>query len=92
MEHLNVEKIIAFVSLTELNSEAIRLSADVNGHIRECKKCLELVRSFQMIYDEFLQTDINIDFKKYIKNTFSNLKNNKVTVEIDDADDYDDFR
>ena len=92
MEHLSIDKIIAFVSLTELNSEAINLSADVNSHIRECKKCLELVRSFQMIYDEFSQTEMKIDFRKYIKNTFSKQKNNKVTVEIVDSEDYDDFR
>lgn len=35
MEHLTVDEIIEFVSLTELNNEAINLFASVNGHIRK---------------------------------------------------------
>ena len=53
MEHLTVDEIIDFISLTELNNEAIVLSSAVNGHIRKCKDCLKLVKSFQIIYDEF---------------------------------------
>lgn len=68
MNHLTVDEIIEFVSLTELNSEAINLSASVNGHIRKCEKCLELVRSFQMIYDEFSRMSFDGSFKKYVVN------------------------
>lgn len=53
MKHLTVDEIIQFVSLTELNSRAIRLSAAVNGHIRGCAECLKLVRAFQMTHDGF---------------------------------------
>ena len=52
MKHLTVEEIIQFVSMTELTTETIHFSAAVNGHIRKCAKCLELVKSFQMVHDE----------------------------------------
>ncbi len=82
MKHLTVDEIINFVSLTELNSEAIELSATVNGHIRNCENCLKLVSSFQMIYDEFIRLEMNNDFKWYLDNNISGLSaNNESTVE-----------
>ncbi len=66
MKHLTVDEIIEFVSLTELNGEAINISASVNGHIRECEKCLKLVRAFQTIYDEFSRLSSDSDIKKHI--------------------------
>ena len=52
MKHLTVDAMIDFVSLTELNREAIELSTVVNGHIRTCRTCRERVSAFQQIYDE----------------------------------------
>ena len=53
MQHLTVDQIIDFVSLTKLDKEAAALSAAVNGHVRVCAKCLERVKAFQEIYDVF---------------------------------------
>ena len=64
MEHLTVDDMIRFVSLTELNNEAIELSASVNGHIRRCRECLERVRAFQTIYDEFTALSGSGDFRR----------------------------
>lgn len=66
MKHLTVDEMIDFVSLTELTSESVALSASVNGHIRGCKRCLKLVRSFQMVYDEISKIGTKDDFKHYI--------------------------
>ena len=66
MNHLSVDDIIKFVSMTELNDEALALSACVTAHIRECDECLELVRSFQLIYDEFTRLKSEKTFKKYL--------------------------
>lgn len=66
MSHLTVDEIISFVSLTELNEEATELSATVNRHICECKKCFELVNNFQMIYDEFSRMSTGKKFVDYI--------------------------
>ena len=67
MKHLTVDDMIRFVSLTELNDEAVELSASVNGHIRRCAECMERVRSFQMIYDEFTMLSGNGDFRQQIE-------------------------
>ena len=52
MKHLTVDAMIDFVSLTELNREAIELSTVVNGQIRTCRTCRERVKAFQVIFDE----------------------------------------
>lgn len=65
MEHLTVEQMIDFVSLTELNDEAIELSQQVNGHIRACDECMKKVRAFQDIYDELCRADAVSDFERY---------------------------
>lgn len=87
MKHLSFDEIIGFVSLTELNDEAIENSAVVNGHIRKCKECLEKVRAFQMIYDEFSQLGLNIAFEKYIEDNFSKMQDTESRTEIDEFDD-----
>ncbi|MBQ2880646.1 MAG: hypothetical protein IJE40_00105 [Clostridia bacterium] len=55
MDHLTVDEIMDFVSITEINEETMQLTAKVNSHIRNCKECLKLVQSYQEIYDEFLR-------------------------------------
>lgn len=94
MKHLTVDEILNFVSLTELNNESIELSAAVNGHIRKCEKCLKLVRAFQMIYDEFSRLNVGGNFKDFITENLSVLKNeNKQSVEVANAlDEIDGFR
>ncbi len=66
MKHLTVDEMLKFVSLTEFNSEAIELSAYVNGHIRECDRCLKLVGAFQLIYDEFSRSGSDCDLRQYV--------------------------
>lgn len=94
MKHLTVDEILNFVSLTELNSESIELSATVNGHIRKCEKCLKLVRAFQMIYDEFAKLNAGGGFKEFITENLSEIKNaNKQSVEVANAlEEIDGFR
>ncbi len=75
MDHLTFDEIVEFVSLSELNEDAVKLSAVVNGHIRNCEKCLNLVRSFQMIYDEFTMTDEKNNFNEYAQNIVSENEN-----------------
>ena len=58
MAHLTLDEIIDFVSLTEINEESMQKIAAVNTHIVECKECRELVRSFQLVYDELVRTDM----------------------------------
>lgn len=67
MKHLTVDEMIDFVSLTELNADALMLSATVNGHIRQCEQCLNHVRAFQMIHDEFSRIKRSGDFKEFLK-------------------------
>ena len=66
MKHLTVDEMTRFVSLTELNADALMLSATVNGHIRKCEKCLKRVQAFQAVYDEFVRIKGSGEFKKYI--------------------------
>ncbi len=94
MEHLSVDEIIDFVSLEKLNDDAVKISTTVNEHIRNCEKCLKLVRAFQMIYDEFSKLNASGDFKKYIKEKVSDekIKNEEAVKTKTDYDDLDGFR
>lgn len=74
MNHLTVDEIIEFVSSNDLNDEAFLLINKVNEHIRECQECLELVQSFQMIYDEFSEMCSGENFENYIYNVSRNGK------------------
>lgn len=65
MGHLTVDTIIRFVSLKQLNPQALTLAAAVNGHIRKCGRCRKLVNAFQLIYDEFTLLKIDGDFHRY---------------------------
>ncbi len=94
MKHLTVDEMLDFVSLTELNNESIQRSAAVNGHIRKCEKCLKLVRSFQLIYDEFSRLNAEVNFKDFITENLSELRNeNEETVEVsNELDETDMYR
>ena len=66
MKHLTIDEIIAFVSICELNDETKALSAKVNAHVSRCKKCLELVNAYQLIYDEFDAIGMGCSFNDYV--------------------------
>ena len=66
MHHLTFEEMTDFVSMTELNAESMTLASKVNGHISRCSKCLELVRAYQCIYDEFRALHIRGRFADFV--------------------------
>lgn len=65
MNHLTVDEIIAFVSITEINPETMALLTSVNGHIRTCEKCRKLVNAFQLLYDNFTKACCSGSFSQY---------------------------
>ena len=86
MEHLTVDEITDFISLTELSNDAIVLSATVNGHIRRCEKCLRLVRAFMMVYDEFSCLEKQGDFRSFVAEKISNEKVADLQLAFDEFD------
>ena len=62
MNHLTLDEIIDFVSLTEINEESIQLMGKVNAHIAQCRECRELVRSYQLVYDEAMRAACSGNF------------------------------
>lgn len=79
MKHLTVDEMIEFVSLTETSEEADKILSKVNGHICRCSACLQKVRAFQMIYDEFMSSGNNPNFREYM---LKELKDNEIDNEI----------
>ena len=74
MDHLTVDEMIRFVSLSKWDEDAMKLSVTVNGHIRKCEKCLRTVRAFQMIYDEFTAMKANAAYQKHdLKQAFEKV-------------------
>ena len=62
MNHLTLDEIIDFVSLTEINDETLQLLGKVNAHIAQCKECRELVRAYQLVYEEAIRMGIHGGF------------------------------
>lgn len=92
MEHLTIDEVLDFVSMTELNAESIRLSAAVNGHIRKCDRCLKLVQSFQLLYDEFSRLQLNGGFKAFAVDNMSRGGTKKPVVADAATTEMDGFR
>ena len=91
MNHLTVDEIIDFVSSSELNDEVVALSTRVNGHIRNCDKCLKLVNAFQTVYDEFVTMSTTDDFKNYLYIALKK-RNEKKFLGNDETLNLEDFR
>ena len=52
MEHLSIDEIIQYVTVTKGNRETLELMSKVNGHIRGCSVCKEKVNAYEMVNDE----------------------------------------
>ena len=50
MKHLTIDEMIAFVSISELNTASLELASKVNTHIIECDLCRNKVRAFQEVF------------------------------------------
>ena len=53
MDHLSVEEIIDFVSISELDGASLELASRVNSHILKCPECLRKVEAFGELYEAF---------------------------------------
>ncbi len=65
MKHLDIEEMMEYVSMTELNEETVALAARVTEHIRGCDDCLQAVRAFQTLYDQFLLSGTSMAFSSF---------------------------
>lgn len=74
MKHLSIDEIIEFVSLTEENKDADKILEKVNGHICRCGACLQKVRAFQMIYDEFMSFGKESNYREYMLDNLQDVE------------------
>lgn len=88
MEHLTIDEIIDFVSMTEYNQESIDLAAIVNGHICKCDECLNVVRALQLIHDEFSALALKQSFKSYVNESIVSDIGKGLENRMDDEKDY----
>lgn len=86
MKHLTIDRIIDFVSISEMDKASLELSFFVNEHIRECEECLEKVRAYQDVYDEFVRLGSIGDFKGFAYSVIpEKVAENAGAVEIEKA-------
>lgn len=52
MKHLTIDEMIAFVTISELNTASLELASKVNTHIVKCDMCRNKVSAFQEVFDE----------------------------------------
>lgn len=71
MEHLSIEKIIAFVTMSERNDEALRLASEVNTHIQKCPDCFALVDALLQLHDDYVGSFFSGSFREYLEKELS---------------------
>lgn len=71
MKHITIDEIIDFVSFDKIDNRTLEMSRKVNGHIRNCEECIQKVRAFQAMYDEFVRSGKSGDFRKYVYDVIS---------------------
>ncbi len=55
MKHLEIYEITKFTSLNNINEDALELISRVNSHICVCEQCLERVKAYQKLQDEYTE-------------------------------------
>ena len=88
MDHLTVDEIIDFVSLTDLGEESLKLAAAVNGHMRGCRECRKLVGAFQTVHDEFSRLQTGVSFKHHVKE----CKNDDLQSFLEESEGFDVYK
>lgn len=84
MKHLTFDEIVDFVSFERLDDNSLNLASVVNGHICECQECFDIVKSLQLIYEEFETLGKAKDFVKYAAERYGNdisVKATKINLE-----------
>ncbi len=79
MNHLDIETIIDYVMISEINDETKALAGEVCGHIIRCKDCMEKVNAFQTVY-EALSRDLE---KEQIYECLMQMAENTIQQEVD---------
>ncbi len=59
MSHLDIDTIIEYVMINEINDETKALASKVCGHIKECEECRNLVDAYQCVYDGLVEEAVN---------------------------------
>lgn len=54
MEHLTMDKIIRFISFTEMNESNMKLAAEVNLHMIECHECRKKISEIHKTLEKLL--------------------------------------
>ncbi|MBO5402167.1 MAG: hypothetical protein J6A85_03230 [Clostridia bacterium] len=67
MEHLKIDQIIEFVSMTDINTETLSLSSKVIGHVRECQTCSDTLKAYRLVYEELVRLGKEAEFSKIVK-------------------------
>ncbi len=54
MKHLTMDKIIKFISFTEMNESNMKLAAEVNLHMIECPECRKKISDIHTTLEKLL--------------------------------------
>lgn len=59
MSHLDIDTIIDYVMINEINDETTALAVKVGTHIRDCSQCRELVDAYLRVYESLIEESVN---------------------------------
>lgn len=57
MNHLTVDEIISFLSISKIDAESLELASNVNSHLIKCEQCRSKVRAFRDVFDSLFSAE-----------------------------------
>lgn len=79
--HLTFNEIMDFLSFETLDNNSLKLASTVNTHIARCQECFELVRSFQLLREEFEELGMTGEFTVIANKRFKEKKTQPVRTQ-----------
>ena len=61
MQHLTVDQMIEFASISGMDQRSVELASTVTTHIRQCSQCFERVKAFQLISDALMDPQLMVN-------------------------------
>lgn len=74
MKHLDIDTIIEYVMIDEINEETKKLASDVCSHIKECKECRNVLNAYLSVYGKLIEeAERKAVNRKLIKDAFDDF-------------------
>lgn len=92
MNHLDVNTIIDYVMINEINDETKKLASEVCSHIKECNECRETVNAYLNVYGKLIEeSEHKAINRRLIENAVEDFLNKREFETYQEFEEYHDL-